>query len=187
MRIRRLFWHKNILNRRHGWYSMTDLCQCLTFCLCWHIIEKNPYSYRSTIIHSQSDELCTSGYFILFTFYWFCYYSCPDFTPFTPPPPSTPLPSDNPLTIVHVHGSHVQVLWLLNSLCCTLHPHGYSVTTYLYVLISSPPHPFPPPPPIWQPSKCSAYLWFCLWSSLLSLFFQIKSFIDMYLLTFYCS
>ena len=32
--------------------------------------------------------------------------------------------------------------WLLHFLYCTLHLHGYSVTTYLYFLISSPLHPF---------------------------------------------
>ena len=35
------------------------------------------------------------------------------------------------------------ILWLLHFLYCTSHPHGYSVTTYLYFLIPSPPRPFP--------------------------------------------
>ena len=35
------------------------------------------------------------------------------------------------------------VLWLLHFLYCTSHPHGDSVTTYLYLLIPSPLHPFP--------------------------------------------
>ena len=57
---------------------------------------------------------------------------------------SAPLtPSGNPPTIVHTHGSCTYVLWLLHFLCCTLHPHPYSVTTYLYFLIPLPPHPFP--------------------------------------------
>ena len=56
---------------------------------------------------------------------------------------STPTPSGNPHTIVHVHGSCIQVLWLLHLLFSTVHPHGYSVTTYLYFLIPSPLQPFP--------------------------------------------
>ena len=59
------------------------------------------------------------------------------------PLPSTPHSLSNPHTIVHVHGSCVCALWLLLFLCGTLHLHGYSVTTYLYFLIPSPPHPFP--------------------------------------------
>ena len=55
---------------------------------------------------------------------------------------STPTPSGNPHTIVHVHGSCIQVLWLLHLLFSTVHPHGDSVTTYLYFLIPSPLHPF---------------------------------------------
>ena len=60
------------------------------------------------------------------------------FFPLCPHPPS-----GNPHTIVHVHGSCMQVLWLLHFLYCTSYPHGYSVTTYLYFLIPSPLHPLP--------------------------------------------
>ena len=63
--------------------------------------------------------------------------------PLCPPTPSTPPPSGNPPTMDHVHGSCVQVLWLLHFLYCTLHPHGSSVTAYLYFLIPSPRHLFP--------------------------------------------
>ena len=41
---------------------------------------------------------------------------------------------------------HVYVIWLLHFLYCTLHPHDYSVTTYLYFLIPSPLYPFPHSP-----------------------------------------
>ena len=41
-------------------------------------------------------------------------------------------------TVVHAHGSCRYVLWLLYSLCCTLHSRGYSVITNLYFLIPSP-------------------------------------------------
>ena len=66
------------------------------------------------------------------------------FFPFAPPPTSTPIPSGNPHTIVLVHGSFRKVLGY--SIPCTLHPHGYSVTTYLCFLIPSPLHPFPHTP-----------------------------------------
>ena len=53
------------------------------------------------------------------------------------PAPSLPQAVPTPLFIVHVHGSCIKVLWLIHFLCCTLHPRGYSVTTYLYFLIPS--------------------------------------------------
>ena len=70
----------------------------------------------------------------------------PVLSPLTPStqPPNTP--SDNPYTIVH--GPCMYVLWLLCSLCFTLHPYDYSVTTNLYFLI---PSPFPPSPPTPSP------------------------------------
>ena len=57
-----------------------------------------------------------------------------------PPPLSTPHSLWHPPTIFHVHGS---CKWPLHFLYCTLHPHGYSVTTYLYFSIPSPIYPFP--------------------------------------------
>ena len=71
---------------------------------------------------------------IIIIFYCLCYYNCPNFPPlstYTQPPPT---PSDNPHTIVHVQGSCICVLWLLYSLCCTSHPHDYSVQTKLYLI-----------------------------------------------------
>ena len=68
------------------------------------------------------------------------------FSSFAPLHPAPPTPSGNSPTIVRVHGSCVWVLWLLHFLYCSLHPHGYSVTTYLYFLIPSPLHPFPHSP-----------------------------------------
>ena len=59
--------------------------------------------------------------------------------PLLPPPLSQAIP---PPPLFHVHGSHMYVPWLLNFLYCTLHPHGYSVTIYLYFLIPSTLHPF---------------------------------------------
>ena len=55
--------------------------------------------------------------------------------------PAYPTTSGKPPTIVHVHGSRLEVLWLLHFLYCTLQPHDYSVTTYLYIIPSS-LHPF---------------------------------------------
>ena len=67
------------------------------------------------------------------------------FSLFTHFHPAPPLPQEIP-TILHVHVSCIYVLWLLHSLYCTVHPHGYSVNTYLYFLIPSPLHPFPHTP-----------------------------------------
>ena len=77
---------------------------------------------------------------ILFYWLWYWYYSCLKFYPFVPLQPALPLPSGNPHTLVHVHGSYINVLWLLYSLCCTLHPCDYSVTTNLFFI----PHLFNP-------------------------------------------
>ena len=66
---------------------------------------------------------------------------------FGPPAPSTP----HTLRQSPHHCSrpgfiqiYTYILWLLHFLYCTLHPHGYSVTTYLYFLTPSPLHPFSP-------------------------------------------
>ena len=71
------------------------------------------------------------------------------FFPFATLHPALPSPSHNPHTVVNVHGSCIYVLWLLCSLCCTLHPRDCSVTTYLCFLI---PSPFSPIPPTHRPS-----------------------------------
>ena len=60
----------------------------------------------------------------------------PVLSPLTPSTQPLNTPSDNPHTIVH--GPCMYVLWLLCSLCFTLHPYDYSVTTNLYFLIPSP-------------------------------------------------
>ena len=73
-------------------------------------------------------------------FYWLCCYRCPNFPPFVPNHPLLPQVILTPLFMSMGHG---QVHWLLHFLCCTLPLHGYSVMTYLYCLIPSPPHPFP--------------------------------------------
>ena len=82
---------------------------------------------------------------------------------------------------------HAQVLWLLHSLYCTLHPPGYSVTTHLYYLIPSPLHPVPQ-----HPSHLATIKTLSI-SMILSLFlfaqfvFQIQLLTGMYLLPFYFS
>ena len=38
--------------------------------------------------------------FFYIIFYWLCYYSCPDFSPFVPFHPAPSTPSGNPPTIV---------------------------------------------------------------------------------------
>ena len=90
-----------------------------------------------------------------------------------PPLPRSPTPSGTPHFIVHVRGPCTYIIWLLCSLCCTLHPHNYCVTTNLCFLILSPFLPSPPnPPPSWQPSKLSMYLWLCFCSA--CLFFRFN-------------
>ena len=81
-----------------------------------------------------------------FIFYRLFYYTCLSIFPFSPLHPAPSTPSGNPPTIVHVHGSCVQVLWQLHFLHCTLHPHSCSITTSLYFLIPSPLHPLPNTP-----------------------------------------
>ena len=97
-----------------------------------------------------------------------------------------PTPSGNPPIIVFVHGSYIYVLCLFHFLYCTLYPHSYSVTTYLYFLIPSPLHPFFPSPSIWWPSKCSPYPWFCLFSSFAQFVF-LDSVVRYVFLPFYFS
>ena len=85
-------------------------------------------------------------HFIFIIFYWVCYYSSLYFPPLLP---STQYPPHSHRQSPH-HCScpwvmHVSI-WLLHFLYCTLHPHGYSVTSSLYFLIPSPLHPFSPPP-----------------------------------------
>ena len=49
-------------------------------------------------------------------------------------------------------------------------------------------HPSPDPPPSWQLSECSLYLWVCFCSAcLIILFFEIELLMAWYLLPFYCS
>ena len=99
-------------------------------------------------------------------------------TQHTPLPQSTP----TPLFMSMDHGFK----FFGYSLSYTVLYIPWLFCNYLFILLnpltslSFPPHPSP----IWHPSKCSPYQWFCLCSSLLSLF---QLLIDMYLLPFYCS
>ena len=105
------------------------------------------FFHRLRIIDPLNWDKIYHSFFHVFKqiLFCLCYYSCPDFFPHIRPPPGTPTSSGNPHVIVHVHehGSCVSVFWLLHFLYCTLHPHGYSVTTYLHVLIPSPIIPLP--------------------------------------------
>ena len=93
-------------------------------------------------------------------------YSCPNFSLLAHLHPAPPAPWGNPYTTVH--RSCLQVLWLLHSLYCTLHAHGYSVTIYLYFLIPSPLHPFPHMPFPFGTHQNSLHI------MILSLFFLFK-------------
>ena len=64
--------------------------------------------------------------------------------PSLPSSPISPIPyGKHPTPLFHVHGSGIEVLWLLPFLYCTLYPHGYSASTNLYFLIPSPLYLFP--------------------------------------------
>ena len=62
--------------------------------------------------------------------------------PLCPPPASTLHSLRQSPHHCSWHVSCMRILWWLHFLYCTLHPHGYSVPTYLYFLIPSPLHPF---------------------------------------------
>ena len=65
----------------------------------------------------------------------------PIFPPLTPPP-STPHSLRQSPHHCSCPWVMCTVLWLLHFLYCTVHPHGYSVTTYLYFFTPSPLHLF---------------------------------------------
>ena len=63
--------------------------------------------------------------------------------------PSTqhpPLPQATHPPLFMSTGHAYKLFGYSHFLYCTLHPHGYSVTTYLYFLIPSALHPFSPTP-----------------------------------------
>ena len=103
-------------------------------------------------------------------FYWLCYWTvCP------PPPSTTHSLKQSP--------HHCSCPWVMciSSLASPF-PILYFIPpwlfcNYLFVLLNplaSTPIPSHSPP-IWHPSKCSLYPWFCLcFSCLLSLFFRFK-------------
>ena len=68
------------------------------------------------------------------------------FPPFIPFCPATPLPPAFLPTLVHVHGSYIQVLWLLHFLYYSQPPPVYFVPT-IYTTYSLYLFPFSPPPP----------------------------------------
>ena len=108
-------------------YALTTDCSV-------HRLALNPLSHTN------------QSYFFFLKLYWLCYYSGPDFSPL---PPSTqhPLLPEAILPTLFMSMGHVCKFWLLHFLYCTVHPHGYSISTCLYFLIPSPLHPFPHIPP----------------------------------------
>ena len=110
----------------------------------------------------------------LIIFYWLCYYSCPDFSHYTPLHSALPLLQTIPpplfMSIGHVckfFGCSISytVLYIV-----------MAILYYLFVLLN-PLTSSPIPTPIWQQTKCSRYPWFCLCSSyFLSLFFRFNCF-----------
>ena len=126
--------------------------------------------------------------FFLIIFYWLCYYSYPHFPPFVPLLQCPPLYQAIP------HNCSCPWFTCISSLSTPLPILSFtSPWLFCYCLFILLNHltssPIPPhPSTIWQPSKRSPYPWFCLSSSwLLSLFFRFQLFIDMRVLSFYCS
>ena len=97
-------------------------------------------------------------------------------------PPTLPEAIPRPLSTSV--GPAQLVLWLLYSLCCTLHPHEYSVTTYLYLLIPSPFSPSsqtPSHPATIKMFSVSMMLFLLCW------FYVVILLDSVVLLPFYCS
>ena len=85
-------------------------------------------------------------FIFLIIFYWLCYYNCLNCSPFpsSTQPPTLPRAIPTPLFVSTDHTYNVFGYSI--SYTMFLHPHCYSVTTYLYFLISSPlisPQPLP--------------------------------------------
>ena len=92
-----------------------------------------------------------------FNIYWLCYYSCPISLPSLHSIlPTSSLPHSPP--IVHVHGSYLQVLWLLHFLHYSYPPPVY-FPPIIYATHSLDLYPpLPLPLPYWQPS-CDLHLY----------------------------
>ena len=104
-------------------------------CLRLHIFPHILTSMKSQI----STLLLIHLPLFLIKFYWLCYYSCPDFYYFACLHPTPPLPQAIPPTLIMSMGYVYKFFGY--SISYNLHPHGDSVTTYLYFLIPSPLHP----------------------------------------------
>ena len=104
--------------------------EVLQYILIWfhYVIKKHTYLFCFTTYINILQELLIlkTPYFnplffyihrlFLSTFYWLCYYSCPNFFSSIPFLPVHPLPPSSPPPLVHVHGSCIYVLWLLHFL-----------------------------------------------------------------------
>ena len=107
------------------------------------------------LLKKEKRELYICIYFKII-FYWLCYYSCLDFFPFCPPPPSN-------LHSFRQSPHHCSCPWVMRiSSLATLFPMLYFTSPWLfcnYLLVLPNPltsSPIPPhPPPIWQPWKHS--------------------------------
>ena len=101
------------------------------------------YVSTSEFLSGMISHSCQTVLILFFNCILLIILQLSQFSLFVPLHPAIPITSGNPYTIVHVHGSCLQAIWLLHVLCCTLQPNGYSVTNNLYFLIPSPLYPFP--------------------------------------------
>ena len=111
----------------------------------------------------------------IITFYPLSYCSCPDCSSFSPSNQQSLLPQAIPTPLFTSMG-HVNKFLGYSTSYAVLFISPWLLWNYLLVLLNpltSSPIPLHLPP-VWQPSKCSLYLWLCLCSCLLSLFFRFN-------------
>ena len=131
-----------------GWITGSGIVWCYGKCLISLKKLSSIFQSRCTILCSH--QCFRSFYLFIYLFfgciYWLCYYSCPISTPsFNSILPTPSLPQSPP--IVHVHGSYLDVLWLLHFLHYSYPPPVYfpPIIYAIYSLYLSPPLPLPLP------------------------------------------
>ena len=107
-------------------------------------------------------------------FYWLCYYSFPNFSPFVPPSALHPQTLQHPPHLSScpwlVHISSLTSLFPIPFLTFLHLFYDYQLC-FLFPVPSSPYFSPSPPAPHWKPSIWCPFLWFCSCSSCLLRFF----------------